>query len=186
MGNGMRYASAISFFWMIFVIYLFKSNTIALFAQVNCPHGQVLGAWKTECLLCVLVVYLQWDTWMASSHCEKRDRLEPHVRCTPGSLGYWHALHRDIRIRISCCCRCCCCFMLMDVLDHAIHRGIVSSRREALMFNLCQHLMYETLSGIRIKKSMCRVRAESHLWSKWHRRGPLYRMLQKAGKKMSK
>lgn len=44
----------------------------SFFAYVNYPHVQYF------------VLYLLWDNWLASPHCEK-NRLEPHVCCSPGS-----------------------------------------------------------------------------------------------------
>ena len=103
---------------------------------------------------------------MASSHCEKRDRLEPHVCCTAGSLGYWHALHRAIHIRIRCCSERLRSLLCSLMLDYETRRTPVSSYRKALIFECaCQHVMYGSryLEHEFLKVSVSLVAAQPHL-----------------------
>lgn len=136
--------------------------------------------------------YLQWDKWMASSRCEKRDRLEPHVCCTADSLGYWHALHRAIHIRIRRCSERLRSFLCSLMLrDYSAGCTTVWSYRKALIWICCQHTVWcmdHSIWNMNLRGCMLLVTAQPHLGLKWHRTGLLTKCCKKkkTGRKKKK
>lgn len=126
------------------------------------------------------------------SRCEKRDRLEPHVCCTADSLGYWHALHRAIHIRIRRCSERSRSFLCSLMLrDYSAGCTTVWSYRKALIWICCQHTVWcmdHSIWNMNLRGCMLLVTAQPHLGLKWHRTGLLTKCCKKkkqGGKKKS-
>lgn len=121
------------------------------------------------------------------SRCEKRDRLEPHVCCAAGSLGYWHALHRAIHIRIRCGSEHLRSFLCSLMLDCKTRRMTVSSYRKALIWICCQRLMYGSRyleHEFKSQRVACNCTTSPRVKATQNRAS--YKMLQKAGRKKKK
>lgn len=117
------------------------------------------------------------------SRCEKRDRLKPHVCCTTGSLGYWHALHRAIHIRIRCCSERSRSFLCSLMLDCKTRRMTVPSDRKALIWICCQRMMYGSRyleHEFKSQHDACKCTTSSRVRVTLNRAS--YKMLQRAGR----